>query len=434
VVHRPRQLSLISGALPIVLLAVGAAAAAWLLVRRDRRHLVRTVPVLVLTALATSGALAFVVERIWRPFPDALPPSIDFWVGVGVGGLLLAVPRLRHGRGVCSRTLTVLAAVSVLLTASSQVNLFFRAFPTVATALRHAAGRQVYFATVPGPAATLITGAPVERVWVAPSSMPATGEVSKVAIPGAVSGFAAREAEVYLPPAYLSTPRARLPVLVLLAGQPGSPTDWVTINGLAPMMDAYAARHGGLAPVVIMPDATGSILGNPLCLDSALGNVATYLSVDVPNWVRSHLQVSTDAVQWAIGGLSYGGTCSLQMAVNHATVYPTFLDISGQVEPTLGDRTKTVSAAFGGDASRFVAVNPVDVMARNSLTDSHGVFVVGAQDDEYRPQAQKLFKVARAAGMHVQYQEVPGGHDFGVWRKGLVDNLDWLGTRLGLTA
>lgn len=124
----------------------------------------------------------------------------------------------------------------------------------------------------------------------------------------------------------------------------------------------------------------------------------------------------------------------MQMAVNHATVYPTFLDISGQVEPTLGDRTKTVSAAFGGDASRFVAVNPVDVMARNSLTDSHGVFVVGAQDDEYRPQAQKLFKVARAAGMHVQYQEVPGGHDFGVWRKGLVDNLDWLGTRLGLTA
>ena len=174
-VHRLGQLSLISGALPILLLAVGAAAATGLLVRRDRRHLVRTVPVLVLTALATSGALAFVVERIWRPFPDELPPSIYFWVGVGVGGLLLAVPRLRHGRGVCSRTLTVLAAVSVLLTASSQVNLFFRAFPTVATALGHAAGRQVYFATVPGPAATLITGAPVERVWVAPSSMPATG-------------------------------------------------------------------------------------------------------------------------------------------------------------------------------------------------------------------------------------------------------------------
>ncbi len=133
---------------------------------------------LVLTALATSDALAFVVERIWRPFPDAFPPSIYFWVGVGVGGLLLAVPPLRHGRGMCSRTLTVLAAVSVLLTASSQINLFFRAFPTVATALGHAAGRQVYFATVPGPAATLITGAPVERVWVPPSSMPATGELS----------------------------------------------------------------------------------------------------------------------------------------------------------------------------------------------------------------------------------------------------------------
>ncbi len=48
--HRLGQLSLISGALPILLLAVGAAAATGLLVRRDRRHLVRTVPVLVLTA------------------------------------------------------------------------------------------------------------------------------------------------------------------------------------------------------------------------------------------------------------------------------------------------------------------------------------------------------------------------------------------------
>ncbi len=52
-VHRPRQLSVISGALPIVLLAVRVATAAWLLVRRDRRHLVRTVPVPVHTS---SGA------------------------------------------------------------------------------------------------------------------------------------------------------------------------------------------------------------------------------------------------------------------------------------------------------------------------------------------------------------------------------------------
>lgn len=428
------QWSLLSGPVPVVVLVLGVFAAGWLVLRRDPHHLTRTVPLLVLGAALAVGVLAFLVQRVWRPFPDPVPLAVYTWVGLGLLAVLLAVPRLRHGRGVSSRVLTVLAALTVVLTASSQVNLFFRAFPTVATALGDPPGHQVSFGSVRGREATLVTGAPLDRVWAAPATMPAAGVVSQVPIPGSVSGFAARHAEVYLPPAYLSTPRARLPVLVLLAGQPGAPTDWVTLGGLALVMDAYAAQHAGLAPVVIMPDATGALLANPLCLDSALGNVDTYLSVDVPAWITSHLQVSTDPAQWAIAGLSYGGTCSLQLAVNHPGVYPTFLDISGQRAPTLGDHARTVAAAFGGNEAKFDAVNPLDVLARERFPRSHGVFVVGAADTEYKPQAEQVFAAARAAGMQVRYREVPGGHDYQAWRQGLVGNLGWLGTRLGLTA
>ena len=91
--------------------------------------------------------------------------------------------------------------------------------------------------------------------------------------------------------------------------------------------------------------------------------MATYLSVDVPAWIRATLQVNPDTTTWAIGGLSNGGTCSLQMAVTAPDVYRTFVDLSGEAEPTLGDRAGTVAAAFGGDEAAFAAVNPLDVLA-----------------------------------------------------------------------
>ena len=95
------------------------------------------------------------------------------------------------------------------------------------------------------------------------------------------------------------------------------------LDGLAGVMDTYASQHDGVAPVVVIPDDTGTFLGNPLCVHSALGQVDAYLAVDVPAWIARNLQVSTDHVDWAVGVRSYGGTCSLQLAVNHPDVYPT---------------------------------------------------------------------------------------------------------------
>lgn len=67
-----------------------------------------------------------------------------------------------------------------------------------------------------------------------------------------------------------------------MAGQPGSPEDWLVGGRLTQTMDQYAAANEGLSPVVVVADATGDELANPLCMDSNLGNVSTYLSVDVP--------------------------------------------------------------------------------------------------------------------------------------------------------
>ena len=124
--------------------------------------------------------------------------------------------------------------------------------------------------------------------------MPATGTVSTVAIPGTKSRFAARDAWIYLPPAYLTTPRAELPVIMLMAGQPGEPRDWFEAGKLGAVMDAFAAQHQGLAPVVVVVDHLGDRFANPGCVDSPQGNVFTYLTPDVPDWIKANLQVAPD--------------------------------------------------------------------------------------------------------------------------------------------
>ncbi|MBW0115076.1 alpha/beta hydrolase [Pseudonocardia abyssalis] len=427
--------SLVDGALPVALSLAGAAALlALLLLGGDRGWFTRVLP-LVVAGTAGLVAIGWVAVSVLQPFPDPLPIVVWWSLGAVLLAVGLAAAAARRP-GWTRRTGAAVAAVLVLAAAGNAVNTHFGQFPTVGAALGLPPANQVDFAQVSTGAADVVArqpGRPLSQVWQPPPGMPSAGTVSEVAIPAPVSGFAARPAWVYLPPAHLTVPRAQLPVLVLLSGQPGSPRDWLDGGGLSAMMDRFAASHGGLAPVVVMPDWLGAPFTNTLCLDSRLGAVQTYLTVDVPAWVRATLQVDPDPASWAVGGLSAGGTCALQLAVNAPQTFPTFVDVSGQSEPTLGDRARTVAAAFGGDAAAFASVNPLELLAARSYPGSAGTVVVGSGDSLFRPQAQQVADAARRAGMQIEYRELPGGHDWRVWAPGLETSLPWLATRTGLT-
>lgn len=249
-------------------------------------------------------------------------------------------------------------------------------------------------------------------------------------IPGRRSHFPARPAWLYIPPAYLGSLRARLPVLVLIPGQPGGPEDWLLAGRLAAVMDAFAAAHDGLAPVVVVPDVTGSSLGNTLCVDSRLGAAETYVAEDVPGWVGGHLEV--DMTQLAIGGFSFGGTCALQLALRRPEVYRTFLDVSGQSQPTLGDLPRTVAAAFAGDIAAFQRVDPLSELRSRTYPGTAGLFVVGRDDGVYRPQAEQVAAAAKAAGVAVTLLEVPGEHSWAIATHSLAAGLPWIAGRTGI--
>src|SRR5215470_10361080 len=455
----PLDWSLIAGPLPVILLAGALLALAWLAAGRNApgrgwlrhswlrrgartgsaggaasvRWLAICVPLIAALAAGVIAVLTWLINNVWRPFPDPLPFSIVLWSWVALAGLLLAVARQPLLRTWPRRAAAIAAGVLVLAAAANQVNGYFQAYPSLRVVLAAWLDPKPVFTGMPN--VTEIVARPKQAlgsIWHPPRGMPKTGAVYQADIPGVTSGFRARPGYIYLPPAYLATPRPQLPVLVLLAGQPGSPRAWLDSGRLQAVMDGFAARHNGVAPVVVMPDDLGSAFANPMCLDSRLGDAQTYLTVDVPNWITSHLQVRPPGRGWAIGGFSHGGTCAIQLGTQAPRLYPFFVDISGQIEPTLGNRQLTISRAFGGDAAAFARVDPIVVLAHTRFPHSAGVFVAGANDRVYTPQQRKMYLAARHAGMKVTFMLLPGGHDWRVWGGGLDHNVVWLASQLGI--
>jgi S-formylglutathione hydrolase FrmB len=421
------------GPVPYVIAAVGIVALAWLAAVRGRRWWLRRVPAGAVAAGAATAGLVYLVENVWRPFPDALPAPVILAAGGALLALTLAALRWSFTHG-WWRLAIPLCTVFAVVAAASLVNVYFGEYPTVDSLLPGPLANQVQLDQLVPPSAVVVAppGKSLGSVWQRPAGLPTHGATATVRIPPLKSGFQARPAMVYLPPAYLSSPRATLPVLVLMSGSPGSPHDWFGGGLLAQRMDRFAAAHNGLAPVVVVPDILGSALANPLCMDSKLGKAATYVDVDVPAWITTNLQVDTDTSRWAIAGLSSGGTCALQAAIRSPKTYPTFVDISGQDEPTLGGRARTVDATFGGDAAAFEATLPLHQLVGKSLPGSSGMLTVGDRDKMYGPQQRHVEKALKQAGVPVKFVLIRGAHTWAVFGAALEKSLPWLATRSGL--
>lgn len=425
----PLDLSLINGPIPKAATVAAALALTYLAIRKNRTWWVRVLPIVVLAcALAVTG-LTLVINHLWKPWPEPMPIILMVWLGAALVAVSLGVARLRPSRWY-GRVLTVVAAVAVISGALTATNAYYGLYPTSRAALEVFNNPSVDLPDSVPVAEELVVpaGKKLAEVW-SPTDLPEKGTLSETEIPGALKG---RPAWVYLPPAYAVKPRPRLPVLVLLAGQPGSPRDWYDAGRISDNMDEFARAHNGLAPIVVMPDSLGSLTANPLCLDSKLGQSETYLTRDVPKWIKERLTVDERREAWTVAGLSQGGTCSLQLAVRAPDVYGNFIDLSGQREPTLGTRAETVKAAFGGDEAAFVRVNPLDILAKQRFPQLAGVIVAGKDDGVYRPAGVEVFEACRKAGMDVLWKELPGGHDWNVWRPGLYGSLPWLAQRTGL--
>jgi S-formylglutathione hydrolase FrmB len=462
------DIPLIGGWLPLVVDLLAAALVILLVVvllvpgRTDGVRVARSRSRRALIALGGSAVgaavglfLCWLLSDQLDLFDVSLTPISRAWVTAAFAGVGLAVvtfltvPRADAGsrRGVVGRrggrTAAVAAAITAVLAGTLGVNADFGQYTTLGSLIDSSvaaplSSQLLASQLVAAPGSSTSSSGAARPLWKEAVSigMPAHGVVGAVTIPSTVSGFAARGAYVYLPPAALLPHPVALPVLIMLSGQPGSPSNVISSGQIASVFDDFAAKHGGLAPIVVAPDQLGAPNRNPMCVDGSLGASATYLTVDVPAWIRSHLTVQTSSAAWAIGGFSQGGTCSIQLGAAHPELFSSIVDISGQIAPKNGGVAQTTALGFGGDAAAYRAALPEAVLARNApYLDTVAVFGVGQLDSRYGPVASRMTAAASAAGIRATEAVSPGtGHDWHTVQWVLKNALGPVYHQLGLVA
>lgn len=312
------------------------------------------------------------------------------------------------------RIVSVLAAVAGLVGGLSACSAGHPANPAAAPLTSPALRRAASATAVRSSART------VER--------PGPGQLLVRSIPGVTSGFAARPAIVYLPPSTRTDPHRHLPVLVLLHGTSGGPTDWLRKARLAPLLAAFAAAHGGAAPIVVMPDINGALHADTECV----GPAERYLTEDVPRWISAHVPAAGGHASWAVAGLSEGGTCALMLSLRHPRVFPTFGDFGGLARPTVGSfdaPAATVRELFGGSRTAYDEHDPGWLLTRHRYPMLTGWFECGATDPTRRDQ-DTMVRLSRAAALSVVARTTPGGHNWSVWRRATVQLLSWFWARV----
>lgn len=423
------RLPITAGPVPVVVFVLAAALLVVLLVRRWRiRPLLWALGAAVVGAMVGYGA--YRVVNATKMFGDVVPPFVWHWsaaafaaIGLALGGLV--------GARTWRRIVALVGVVVFAIAGVVGVNMRFGLNPTLGSLF----GVPVSTIDLPdrGTGGDAAPTTPLFQSWTPPAGMPADGERGSQVIPATTSGFPARPAGIYLPPAALVKDAPALPLVVMMMGHPGSPDATV----ISDVMDAFAAQHRGLAPIVVVADQLGKDVNDTACADStAYGKARTYITVDVVAWAKQNLHIIQDPAYWTIAGYSNGGGCAITFGALDPQLWKNILDVSGEPfggSEQVGKVTKTV---YGGDAAAFEASKPVSILAAAPPGTYRGmtaVFTAGAEDAAYIAHADQVAAAARAVGMTVVRYDVPGaGHTGDALKVGLAEGFAALAPVLGL--
>jgi S-formylglutathione hydrolase FrmB len=417
VVRHNCAVSLLSGWFPWVLQIVAACALAAAVGWRQRVWRVKHLPLVLASGIAATATLVVVAQA---SNTEPVPIWVWAWVGAGLCALLVSAVGWRSARW-WRRMVSIVAVLLAALAAGVRLNQFVGYYPTLADALADVRGQ---------PVAGQLNIGQLGSV----GGNTRNGRVVAVDIPDTASHFPHRQELVYLPPVWFNTtPRPRLPVLEMIGGEYAEPSNWVRAGQAVRTADAFAAQHGGWAPILVFVDATGGFRVDTECVNGPAGAAQDHLTRDIPPYVVATFAAAPDPRHWGVVGWSMGGTCALTLTVTHPEVFDHFVDISGDLGPNIGDKANTITKLYGGSAAAWVANDPLTAMrAHGPYHDVSGWFEQGTTETAHIKQATQLATAATKVGIDTHEQPRPGKHDWQLGSTAFADALPWLAGQLGI--
>jgi enterochelin esterase-like enzyme len=261
------------------------------------------------------------------------------------------------------------------------------------------------------------------------------GVLFSARLPGRSSGIS-RNALVYLPPQYFQAGYARLrfPVLELLHGSPGQPTDYLRLMRITDVYRSLLGSGRAKPAVLLMPDSNGGRDIALQCLDTVRGpSDETYLAADVPADISGRLRVQPPGPGWGVAGYSEGGFCAANLAIRHPYQYGVAGVMSGYFEPLPYNRLPRRVDPFAGKRSLRAANTPsLKIRTLSSSTKLPAFWVMTGSGSRRDLQGTQIFvNLLHRFQPDLNPVIVPGGrHDFQSWRKALPQLLSWMTPRL----
>lgn len=255
------------------------------------------------------------------------------------------------------------------------------------------------------------------------------GAIESVMLRGAASGID-RQGLVYLPPQYFQAQYAhtRFPVVELIHGTPGSPSQYPIQLQLAALSHHLLADRLAGPMIYVMPDISDGHRFEE-CVDAPGAKDDTYVTTDVRNDVLAHFRAATDPAEWGIAGFSSGGYCAANLALRH----PASFGAAGLMDAYYRPQDGPAAAALHRDHAAEMANDPLALAAaltaRSAPVPAFWISAgTGVAEDIGGARA---FIKALHGIEQVTFDREPGaGHNFYAWRASLPPLLAWMWTQL----
>ncbi|MGF1935446.1 MAG: alpha/beta hydrolase [Nostoc sp. ChiQUE02] len=224
---------------------------------------------------------------------------------------------------------------------------------------------------------------------------------------------------VSLPPGYEQNPKQSYPVIFLLHGGHGNPTDWFIQNkGQALKTVEQLYTTGKLPPsIIITPDGNdkrgSSPYRDPEYIDGPNGKISTAVGDELVKVVQSRYRTLNNPDFWAIGGLSSGGWGAVNVGLHNLDHFSILFSHSGYFQDKSGPINSPIT---------YIKTIPLQAQKRLRIyLDS------GKSDTEEIDEAKRFTEVLNKLKIYNLFRQFPGSHTWQYWREHLADSLTFVG-------